>query len=190
VKKVSTYVIKRINRKTVPWEILVEEQNGTKKMLLKDNEKRYGVLVGNNFYGIDPESNDLFQFSGIKKEGSVITLTRVSQMKYNDGGYPQVFIKSINDWDNIHEIIAYMFCSVPDSRFQRYLYQVSHKDRNKNNNSPSNLEYVVPVVNSWHEVKSGNPNGLTYFKNSFDKMMATKDEKYIMYCLQELQKVM
>jgi hypothetical protein len=93
----------------------------------------------------------------IDREGNVFSTIRPRKLKPNcNNGYLQVFIKpdesNIAKWQYIHRLIAKQFLNVPDNHAELW---VNHKDGNKSNNVPENLEWTTISENILHAVRTG-----------------------------------
>lgn len=82
----------------------------------------------------------------------------IAHYSVNHKGYFMVCLNGINN--TVHRIVAETF--IPNDR-PGVATQINHKDGNKHNNSPDNLEWVTPSENMQHAVRE---LGVNYSSNN------------------------
>ncbi|MFN6559979.1 MAG: NUMOD4 domain-containing protein [Nostoc sp. ChiSLP01] len=84
----------------------------------------------------------------------------ILKMQINNGGYHVVGLRKPNiprKWITVHLLVALAFVGCPlqrNKQWEVYLH-INHKDGNKLNNHPLNLEWVTPQENRDHAVAIG-----------------------------------
>lgn len=116
------------------------------------SENRCSCIVDNEVWVPIPSLNNLYEVSNIGRIRNAKTQYVLKQFT-NQFGYKVLQVHPsphVGKTIRVHRVVAEAFLGVcPEG------YVVNHKDGNKLNNTPGNLEYVTPSENNLHALDLG-----------------------------------
>lgn len=105
------------------------------------------------------ETHDVSSLGRVRSKSRIGTIGRILKLNLATGGYPTVTLSGGGKKKSVyvHHLVAIVFIGHPPGKIgvKRGCFTINHKDGDKANNKPSNLEWITAHENFIHAVKTG-----------------------------------